>query len=459
MFHGVARVNAKDERLFALAEVRDLTAVRDERGRVVALPELERVLVSVLEAMRAFQARRPLHRRLMWNRVVLHAWPVIELRPDEIRALVERVAPRTIGLGIELVEIQGRLRDRDGFVRDGSLRFFVPAGHDVAVEVDDPSTEPLRPLDEGTRRISAARRRGTLHPAEIVKLLAPARPHRRPAGRGVRRARTERRRGAGARRAPAGHESERHRRRHGPELHRPLSGGHAAGDPARRSDPGARVAGRAGVPAHRRRDRPGRAARRPARMVRALGRREDRDGFRHRDDGLDRRRAAPDRAVHPGRRRAERGRVRDQRRGPALLQRRGDDADAHARRADHDPGKHDAARRQAVARILRRRVRRGQPGHRRLRADHGPNGQAQYWATDLADACGVLLRYYEHTYVAPGERFPRRAATSDPADRDAGEAPHHAPGSAVRADRRRVLRAASTRSASSPSTSARSCAR
>ena len=31
MFHGVARANAKDERLFALAEVRDLTAVRDER--------------------------------------------------------------------------------------------------------------------------------------------------------------------------------------------------------------------------------------------------------------------------------------------------------------------------------------------------------------------------------------------------------------------------------------------
>jgi acetyl-CoA carboxylase carboxyltransferase component len=59
----------------------------------------------------------------------------------------------------------------------------------------------------------------------------------------------------------------------------------------------------------------------------------------------------------------------------------------------------------------------------------GPNGEAQYWASDLADACRVLLNYYEHTYVAPGERFPRRARTSDPPDRDAGEAPHGAPGS------------------------------
>ena len=45
----------------------------------------------------------------------------------------------------------------------------------------------------------------------------------------------------------------------------------------------------------------------------------------------------------------------------------------------------------------------------------GPNGQAQYWAPDLAGACRVLLAYYEHSYVAPGERFPRRAADLRPA--------------------------------------------
>ena len=43
----------------------------------------------------------------------------------------------------------------------------------------------------------------------------------------------------------------------------------------------------------------------------------------------------------------------------------------------------------------------------------GPNGQAQYWAPDLAGACAVLHRYYAHAYVAPGERFPRRAETRD----------------------------------------------
>lgn len=48
----------------------------------------------------------------------------------------------------------------------------------------------------------------------------------------------------------------------------------------------------------------------------------------------------------------------------------------------------------------------------------GPNGQGQYFAPDLAAACHTLLRHYDHSYVAPGERFPRRAATSDPRERD-----------------------------------------
>jgi len=54
----------------------------------------------------------------------------------------------------------------------------------------------------------------------------------------------------------------------------------------------------------------------------------------------------------------------------------------------------------------------------------GPNGQGQYWAPTLADACAVLLRHYEHTYIVPGESGPRRAPTSDPFDRDVCVSPH-----------------------------------
>ncbi|MGZ6674636.1 MAG: hypothetical protein ACXVFM_20040, partial [Solirubrobacteraceae bacterium] len=182
-FHGVAHANAKDERLFALAEVRDVTPVRDEEGRIVALPELERILVEVLETIRGFQARRPPNKRLQWNRIQLYVWPVVELTPEEINVVMQRLAPISLGLGIEHVLVGGRLREPDGVVRDRVLRFYTLVGEGVVVEVGEPSTEPLQPLDESARRIVAARRRGVMHPAEIVRLLAPVRANAgHPAG-------------------------------------------------------------------------------------------------------------------------------------------------------------------------------------------------------------------------------------------------------------------------------------
>jgi acetyl-CoA carboxylase carboxyltransferase component len=62
----------------------------------------------------------------------------------------------------------------------------------------------------------------------------------------------------------------------------------------------------------------------------------------------------------------------------------------------------------------------------------GPNGQAQYWAPDLAAAVDVLMAHYEHAYVAPGETTPRPVPTSDPRDRDVRDYPHEHPDSDFR---------------------------
>jgi acetyl-CoA carboxylase carboxyltransferase component len=59
----------------------------------------------------------------------------------------------------------------------------------------------------------------------------------------------------------------------------------------------------------------------------------------------------------------------------------------------------------------------------------GPNGQAQYWAPSLTAACQLLTQHYEHTYRAPGERWPRPARTTDPRDRDVRDFPHTHPAS------------------------------
>src|SRR5271169_263838 len=56
--------------------------------------------------------------------------------------------------------------------------------------------------------------------------------------------------------------------------------------------------------------------------------------------------------------------------------------------------------------------------------NQGISGQAQYFARGIDEACHILMRHYDHTYIAPGERFPRRAETNDPVDRDVQLFPH-----------------------------------
>ncbi len=54
----------------------------------------------------------------------------------------------------------------------------------------------------------------------------------------------------------------------------------------------------------------------------------------------------------------------------------------------------------------------------------GPNGQAQYWAADLEDACQILLQHYDHSYRVRGECCPRKAVSTDPVDRDVTAYPY-----------------------------------
>ena len=69
----------------------------------------------------------------------------------------------------------------------------------------------------------------------------------------------------------------------------------------------------------------------------------------------------------------------------------------------------------------------------------GLNGQAQYFARDIDDACRILMQHYDHTYLAPDEPFPRRAVTNDPLDRDVRLYPHSDSGTQYLRPRRRDL--------------------
>ncbi|HEV7785117.1 MAG TPA: hypothetical protein VGQ28_07260, partial [Thermoanaerobaculia bacterium] len=175
-FHGVAHENSRDERLFAIAEVRDLTPVLDAAGRVVQLPQLEHMLMEALAAIRRFQARRAPAERLQWNRVLLYAWPPVDLRPDELDALVHRLLPLAEGLGLEKVAVRCRIPDpQSRELRDWVLEISNPSEGAMVLRFRKPKEVPLKPLREYAQKVVDLRRRGLPHPSEVVKMLAPPR--------------------------------------------------------------------------------------------------------------------------------------------------------------------------------------------------------------------------------------------------------------------------------------------
>ncbi len=127
LLHAVANENPKDERLFVVAEVRDLTPVRDATGRIVQLPHLERMFAEATAAIRLFQSKRALRARLHWNRIFLYVWPTLSLKPDEVNDIVHKLAPSTDGLGLEQVVVRVRIPNpRTGELRDTVMRISAP---------------------------------------------------------------------------------------------------------------------------------------------------------------------------------------------------------------------------------------------------------------------------------------------------------------------------------------------
>jgi acetyl/propionyl-CoA carboxylase alpha subunit/acetyl-CoA carboxylase carboxyltransferase component len=423
LFHCAARDNPSDERLVVLAEVRDLTPVRDGSGRLTALPEPERVLAACLDGIRRVQAERPPNRRLHGNRVLLYVWPSIEVPLDELLAVTRTLAPITAGLGLEEVLIEARVpTPPDGELRNTALGFSYQPGVGVTLSVAEPPTEPLPTLDEYAEKALRARRRGTVYPYELVpvltrtggtfteydlddesRLVAVERPvgrHRAGIVVGVVRTITDRHPEGMVRVAIFGDPTKALGAIAEPEavrIIRALDLAEEMGVPVEwlAVSAGAKISMESGT---ENMDWISRVLRRLITFTQAQGEVN-----------------VVVAGINVGAQpywNAE---------ATMLLHTRGilvmtpDSAMVLTGKQalDYSGG-------------VSAEDNFGIGGYDRIM---GPNGQAQYWAADLAAACEILFAHYEHTYVVPGERFPRRAASTDPVDRDVRSYPHYAPDS------------------------------
>jgi acetyl-CoA carboxylase carboxyltransferase component/biotin carboxyl carrier protein len=176
LLHAVANENPKDERLFAVAEVRDLTPVRDKRRRIVQLPHLERMFSEAIAAIRQCQMKRSARERLYWNRIFLYVWPTLSLKPDEVNEIVHRLAPMADGLGLEQVVVRIRIpNSRTGELRDTVMRISAPGDAGLLMTFRPAGKlQPLTPLTAYEQKVVKMRQRGLLYPFEIVKMLTPS---------------------------------------------------------------------------------------------------------------------------------------------------------------------------------------------------------------------------------------------------------------------------------------------
>ncbi|MQY06299.1 D-alanine--D-alanine ligase [Actinomadura sp. RB68] len=414
LFQCVARENPADDRLVAFAQVRDLTGLRDDEGRLATLPMAEYSIATCLDSIRRAQARRPSRNRYNTNRIVLYVWPPIDLSRAELEMIVGRVLPTTAGAGLEEILLIGRQRDPGtGALTKIALRVAFDSAGGVRMTIGEPSDDPIEPVDGYRQKVLRASARNTVYPYELTEMLGDFTEHdldgdhalvpvERPKGRnsaaivaGVVTTPTARHPEGVTRVVLLGDPTKALGALSEPECRRVI----AALDLAERMrvplewyalSAGARISMESGT------------------------------------ENMDWVAAALKRIVEF-----------TQDGGEINIVVAGINVgaqpywNAEATMLMHTKGVLVMTPDSAMVLTGKQALdfsggvsaedNFGIGGYDRVM---GPNGQAQYWAPNLAAARDILMSHYDHTYVAPGEQAPRRAPTTDPADRDVSDFPH-----------------------------------
>ncbi|WP_336211604.1 ATP-binding protein [Nonomuraea sp. LPB2021202275-12-8] len=414
LFQCVARENPSDDRLVAFAQLRDLTELREHDGRLVALPTAEDTIATCLDSIRRAQSRRPSNKRFNTNRIVVYVWPPNDITRAEIEMIAGRVRPTTAGAGLEEILFIARQRDRTtGELTKIAVRISFDATGGAELTVGEPSNELVEPLDDYRLKVLRASSRNTVYPYELTGLLGDFAEHDldddhklvpvdRPKGRntaalvaGVVTTPTQRHPQGVTRVVLLGDPTKSLGALSEPECRRVI----AALDLAERMrvplewyalSAGARISMESGT------------------------------------ENMDWVAAALKRIVEF-----------TQDGGEINIVVAGINVgaqpywNAEATMLMHTKGILVMTPDSAMVLTGKQSLdfsggvsaedNFGIGGYDRVM---GPNGQAQYWAPNLAAARDVLMSYYDHTYIAPGEESPRRAKTTDPVDRDISDFPH-----------------------------------
>lgn len=169
-FHARSREIPDDERIFVLADVRG--RLPGEADDALDLAGFERVFYEATRRLRSILLVRDPDRRLQWNRLSVFVSPAARVDQPLVERLAQRLEPATHHLGLEKVVVRVALQGAKGETpRAVEIVIADPTGSHMELAWREPRGEPLRPASAYERKVVEARRRRLVYPYEIVRML------------------------------------------------------------------------------------------------------------------------------------------------------------------------------------------------------------------------------------------------------------------------------------------------
>lgn len=175
-FFGRAIENPRDERILVYTGVREIPSAAQIESDPDALWELERAYFEGVRVLREAQVSRTARDRFHWNRLTIYVRKPVSLTEPQIQALSARLESPTRGLGLEKVVVRCRLLPESG---DGppvpcAVVIAKPGKHRLVVAIHPPTERPVRAMSDYALKVVRARRLGLVYPYELIRMLTGA---------------------------------------------------------------------------------------------------------------------------------------------------------------------------------------------------------------------------------------------------------------------------------------------
>ncbi|MCL1817529.1 MAG: ATP-grasp domain-containing protein [Spirochaetaceae bacterium] len=175
LMYCVSEENARDERLMVFVEISSTRAEMTPGGTIGRMVAFEKTFMDAVYALRAEQMRRS--RRLHWNRIVIHARPVLEASLRQIQDYASLLAARATDLGMERLSIYCRLPSAEtGATEEKELLIENIAGTSLTLSSREPEYAPIQPMNAYIARVVRSRQRNTFYPYELIRMVTDGNP-------------------------------------------------------------------------------------------------------------------------------------------------------------------------------------------------------------------------------------------------------------------------------------------